>query len=84
MRILTERDQVDRIIAGQVLANEVRIIISEDLMNYKRVALLRDNAVEGATSGYSLIRNCDLNELVEHYRRKYMAPIMLLPQAQPL
>jgi hypothetical protein len=50
--------------AGQVCADAVRKIAREQMALLQAIVLMRANTVEGHSSGYSMIRNQDLNEIV--------------------
>lgn len=84
LKILTDRDHADRIIAGQMIADELRLTAAEQFAQMKMVARLRENAVEGVDSGYSMIRNVDLNAIVDYYRRRFMLPLPSLSLGTPL
>lgn len=69
-------------IAGQVIADSFRKLMAEQLAVLRELAALRANTVEGQ-SGYSLIRNEDLNGISRMVRDLYLrpiAPIRPLPQ----
>jgi hypothetical protein len=74
--------------AGQVCADAVRKIAREQMALLRAIMVLRAHTVEGSSSGYSMIRNGDLNEIVRLAGSLLLQPperrIRPLPQAQPL
>jgi len=70
--------------AGQICADAVRKIAREQMALLKAILIMRANTVVGS-SGYSLIRNEDLNEISRLAASLLLRPgsIPLLPAAHP-
>lgn len=66
-------------LAGQVIADSFRKLMAEQLAVLRELAALRANTIEGQ-SGYSLIRNEDLNGISRMVRDLYLRPIAPLRQ----
>lgn len=71
--------------AAQICADAVRKIAREQMALLKAILVMRANTVVGSASGYSLIRNADLNEIASLAASLLLRPgsIPLLPAAPP-